>query len=216
MKVSFVPSSTIDPSGSSPAIEKSAEVVAFPTETVWGLGAPVTQAGWQALIRAKGRDPKQAFQVSCSTPELALEWARETELLHPLTTFWPGSLTLVAAAQDHLPAYLAPGGWIGLRVPSHPVARAVLEEYGGRLLTSSLNLSGQPTARTEAEARALGLAQRVFGDDGKAPSGAASTVLKVTEDKCILLRAGSISVQDLKAALRDTHLEGHTWEESDH
>lgn len=213
MKPHFVPSSTIDPTASGSSSSDAVKLVAFPTETVWGLGAPATEMGWQALIRAKGRDPKQAFQVSCSTPELALEWAREPELLRPLTAFWPGPLTLVVAAREHLPAYLAPGGWVGLRVPSHPVAKAVLDEYGGRLLTSSLNLSGRPTARTEAEARALGLAKRVVGDGGQPPSGAASTVLKVTADKFVLLRAGLISVRDLKAALRGTELEGHTWSE---
>ncbi|MDO4264467.1 MAG: L-threonylcarbamoyladenylate synthase, partial [Deinococcus sp.] len=159
-----------------PAHSTAALLVAFPTETVWGLGAPPTEEGWRALIQAKGRDPKQAFQVSCASPELALAWARNPELLRPLTPFWPGPLTLVVQAREELPGHLAPGGWVGLRVPAHPAAQALLRASGGRLLTSSLNLSGQPAARTEAEAHALGLAGQVIGDGGQPPSGLASTV----------------------------------------
>ncbi|WP_261663336.1 L-threonylcarbamoyladenylate synthase [Deinococcus sp. Marseille-Q6407] len=180
--------------------------VGFPTETVWGLGAPPTRAGWEALIRVKGRDPKQAFQVSCASGELALRLAREPEVLEPLTRFWPGPLTLVVPAQPELADYLARGGWVGLRVPAHPAAQALLQESGGYLLTSSLNLSGQPTARTEAEARALGLARRVIGDGGQPPSGAASTVLRVGEGQLEVLRAGALPLDEIQAQLQGTPL----------
>lgn len=181
-------------------------LVAFPTETVWGLGAPPTQEGWEALIRAKGRDPKQAFQVSCASPQLALAWAQHPDLLRPLTAFWPGPLTLVVQARAGLPEYLAPGGWVGLRVPAHPAAQALLHGSGGRLLTSSLNLSGQPVARSEAEARALGLAEQVLGDGGQPPSGEASTVLRVSETGLDVLRAGALPLADIRACLHGTPL----------
>lgn len=182
------------------------ELIAFPTETVWGLGAAPTQQGWQALITAKGRDPKQAFQVSCSTPELALAWAGQPELVKPFTKFWPGPLTLVVRAREGIPDYLAPHGWIGLRVPAHPTTKAVLDEYGGRLLTSSLNRTGQPPARTQAEAQALGLAARVIGDGGLPPTGVASTVLRVSATELELLREGAITRGELLNLLRDTFL----------
>ncbi|GHF98973.1 SUA5-like protein [Deinococcus piscis] len=181
-------------------------LTAFPTETVWGLGAPPSEEGWQALIQAKGRDPQQAFQVSCASPELALSWALHPEVLRPLTTFWPGPLTLVVQAQAGLPEYLAPGGWVGLRVPAHPAAQALLRESGGRLLTSSLNLSGQPVARSEAEARTLGLAGRFIAEGSQPPSGEASTVLRVSEAGWGVLRAGALPLDAVRAQLRGTAL----------
>lgn len=200
---------TSDPSGgtaSHAGEPPAALLVAFPTETVWGLGAPPTERGWQALIRAKGRDPQQAFQVSCASPQLALDWALHPELLRPLSAFWPGPLTLVTQAPPRLPEYLAPGGWVGLRVPAHPAAQALLRESGGRLLTSSLNLSGSQPARTEAEAHALGLAQRVIGDGGQAPSGEASTVLRVSAAGLQVLRAGALPLSEIRAQLSGTAL----------
>lgn len=187
-------------------VPKSGELLGFPTETVWGLGALPDRAGWEAIMWAKGRDPGQALQVSNASAALALEWAADPQQLQPLTPFWPGPLTLVVQARSGLPEYLAPGGWVGLRVPAHPVALAVLTAAGGRLLTTSLNRSGEPTVTSEAGARALGLADTVLGDGGQPPSGAASTVLRVGPDTLEVLRAGEITPSALQASLRGTPL----------
>ena len=116
----------------------------------------------------------------------------------------------VVQARSGLPEYLAPGGWVGLRVPAHPVALAVLTAAGGRLLTTSLNRSGEPTVTSEAGARALGLADTVLGDGGQPPSGAASTVLRVGPDTLEMLRAGEITPSALQASLRGTPLADRT------
>ncbi|UFA50465.1 L-threonylcarbamoyladenylate synthase [Deinococcus radiophilus] len=184
------------------------KTAAFPTETVWGLAAPATLAGWNTLRRIKGRAEGHAFQVSCASAELALAWAAEPELLRQLSELWPGPLTLVVQAAADVPTKLAPDGWVGLRVPAHPAAQALLQANGGRLITSSLNRSGEPTARTEAEARALGLADYVVPDGGHAPSGQASTVLRVQPGQLEVLRAGPLRAE----ALRE-HLQGHGLEE---
>ncbi|WP_309570054.1 L-threonylcarbamoyladenylate synthase [Deinococcus sp.] len=169
----------------------SGRVVAYPSETVWGLAVhPDSAAGVNRLLQLKGRDPLKPLQVSCADVEGALLLAQAGPELTALSALWPGPLTVVAPASEHCPPDYAPGGRVGLRVPDHPVALALLRAAGGLLVTTSCNVSGQAPATTYAGALAMNLADVVLPDGGVLSAGLASTVVMVPGGH--ILREGSI------------------------
>lgn len=177
-------------------------VVAYPSETVWGLAAhPDAPGGIARLVQLKGRDPFKPLQVSCVDARTARALAQEDDALLKLSVRWPGPLTVVAPASGRCSPALAPGGRVGLRVPDHPVARALLHAAGGTLVTTSCNMSGYAPATTEAEAQATGLADVVMPDGGVAAAGLASTVVLLPDGE--IVRQGSVSTQEIRALLAD-------------
>ncbi|CAM3499234.1 SUA5-related protein [Deinococcus saxicola] len=170
-------------------------VVAYPSETVWGLAVlPDHPQGVQRLYEVKGRAAHRPVQVSCQDARAGLELAQPNAALSALSTLWPGPLTLVTPALPGTPPALAPGGLVGLRVPSHPLALALLRRCGGRLLTTSCNPSGLPPALTAAQARDMALADFVLPDvqaaDEGPVEGQASTVVQLPEGT--VLRSGPL------------------------
>ncbi|CAM3651788.1 L-threonylcarbamoyladenylate synthase [Deinococcus frigens] len=166
------------------AVLRRGGLVAYPSETVWGLAAlPGHPAAVERLYAVKGRAAHRPVQVSCQDACAALELAQPGAALLALSALWPGPLTLVTPALPGTPLTLAPGGLVGLRVPSHPLALALLRRCGGRLLTTSCNPSGQLPALTAAQARDMALADFVLPDGqengaGEGPvGGLASTVV---------------------------------------
>ncbi|WP_407570325.1 L-threonylcarbamoyladenylate synthase [Deinococcus altitudinis] len=148
-------------------------VVGYPSETVWGLAALTERAAVDRLYQLKGREADKPVQLSCLSPEHARRWLRPGQPdAERLTRFWPGPLTLLAWAGADCPEWLAPGGVVGLRVPSHPVIRALLAATGGTLATTSLNPSGQPAAGTAEQAQGYGLADLLLPEllPGLAPN----------------------------------------------
>ncbi|WP_019588223.1 L-threonylcarbamoyladenylate synthase [Deinococcus apachensis] len=187
------------------ALLASGDVVGYPTETVWGLAARPDQPGAVAQLYAlKGRDGGKPVQISCVDAETARVLARGGMAFEALAPLWPGPLTLVLPANEACPPALAPGGWVGLRVPDHPVALALLRACGGTLATTSLNPSGQPAARTLAEARAYGLATLLLPDGGVPARGLASTVVRLDPDgdRLEVLREGALPEEVLWERLR--------------
>ena len=172
-------------------------VVAYPSETVWGLAAlPGHPAAVERLYAVKGREAHRPVQVSCQDARAALELAQPGAALTALSALWPGPLTLVTPALPGLAPTLAPSGLVGLRVPSHPLALALLRRSGGRLLTTSCNPSGQLPALTSAQAQAMALADYVLPGEmataqGEEPvGGQASTVVELPGGT--LLRSGPL------------------------
>lgn len=190
------------------AVLQAGGVVAYPSETVWGLAALPGHAGAVARLYAvKGRAADHPVQVSCQDAAAALELARPGAALAALCALWPGPLTLVTPARPGLPPALAPGGLVGLRVPGHGLALALLRRTGGQLLTTSCNPSGQPPALTALEAREMRLADFVLSGaeqrtGEKEVGGQASTVVLLPEGK--VLRAGPLdrAVAEVLAAVR--------------
>lgn len=179
-------------------------VVGYPTETVWGLAArPDRPDAVAHLYALKGRDAEKPVQVSCLDAETARGLTRGGPAFEALAPLWPGPLTLVLPADAACPPALAPGGWVGLRVPDHPVALALLRACGGTLATTSLNPAGQPAARTLAEARAYGLAPLLLPDGGAPARGEASTVVRVgaAGDELEVLREGALPIDVLRERL---------------
>lgn len=176
------------------------DVVGYPTETVWGLAARPDAS--ERLYAVKGREPDKPVQVSCVDEVTARMLTEGGTAFDALAGLWPGPLTLVLPASPACPPELAPAGWVGLRVPDHPVALALLRACGGLLATTSLNPSGQPAARTFEEAQAYGLAPLLLPDGGIPARGLASTVVRVVGDELEVLREGVLTVQLLRERLR--------------
>lgn len=178
-------------------------ILVHPTSTVYGLGA-VVPAGDEAIARLKGREPDRPFlRLAASVASLRaahprLDWGERAERLAAL--FWPGGLTLV------LPD--GPGRTLGVRVEAHLVTRALLERLGPVTLSStSVNASGRPPARTAAEAVAFLDAAPPIGrpvallDAGELPPSPPSTVVSLVGRPARVLRAGAVSVADVRSAL---------------
>jgi protein-tyrosine phosphatase len=162
------------------------EVVALPTETVYGLAAlPSAEA---ALREAKGRDEKKPFTWASASREDAARIGDLTPFgLQKLARrFWPGPLTLVAAKRDG-------EGTIGLRVPGHKVALAILKELGAPVLLTSANRAGEADARDAQEvARALDGRVALILDGGPAQLGEASAVVSFERTRVVVHREGVI------------------------
>lgn len=182
---------------------RSGGVVAYPSETVWGLAAhPERPDAIEALYTLKGRDPAKPLQVSCDSVDTGLRFALPDPRLEALAGFWPGPLTVVTPARPDCPAPLAPAGKVGLRVPDHPVALALLRACGGALVTTSCNRSGEPAATTEAQAAATGLGDLLLPDGGVPARGLASTVVLLPEG--VVVREGELAAAQVRAALAGT------------
>lgn len=176
------------------------EVVAYPTETVWGLAAhPEHPLAVERLYALKGRAADKPVQVSCAGLEEVRCYAAPSRALSALAPLWPGPLTLVTPAVPECPTYLAPHGQVGLRVPDHPVALALLRLSGGALATTSCNRSGFPAACTRQEAVTSGLGDLVLPDGGYPAAGIASTVVLLPDGE--ILREGAVPAASIRRLL---------------
>jgi L-threonylcarbamoyladenylate synthase len=182
-------------------------LVVFPTETVYGLGADARSSSAVArLVAVRGREAGKPILVLVADLEMAasvsVEPSREVRRL--AERFWPGALTLVLPARDGLPAPLTAGtATIGVRVPAHPTARALVAGLGAPVTAPSANPPGADPPRTLAAARAyFGNAVAVYVDGGVLPGGA-STVASVGGGTLRVLRAGPVPESALRAVLQD-------------
>ena len=172
-------------------------LVAFPTETFYGLGAnALDEAAVARVFHAKGRPADKPLLVLVDSLEMVAEVARDVSALarRLMARYWPGALTLVLRAHAGLPDALTAGtGTIGVRLPGHPVARALVGALGGPVTAPSANPHGQASPRTADEVIA-GLAERVdlVLDGGATPGGPASTLLDLTRTPPVVLRAGAV------------------------
>jgi len=183
-------------------------VVAFPTETVYGLAVhPGKPAARARLRRVKGRDSRKPFQLLLASRRAAMARcpSMPAAARRLARACWPGPLTLVVRARN--------GRWVGLRVPDHPVARSLARRCGGALVATSANLSGEPPARTAREALdALGDRVDFVLDGGKTDLGAASSVVRVSEDGWQVLREGAIGKREIAAILGARSMTGRETE----
>jgi L-threonylcarbamoyladenylate synthase len=181
-------------------------LVAFPTETVYGLGA---DAGNPEAVRgifvAKGRPADHPVIVHLHAATEIAHWTRSVpEAARKLAaTFWPGPLTLILPRASHV-SDIVTGGQdsVGLRVPSHPVARALLAAFGGGIAAPSANRFGRISPTTAAHvAGDLGDAVASILDGGACDVGIESTIVAFRGETPMLLRPGGIAVAALARAL---------------
>lgn len=189
------------------ALIRAGELVAFPTETVYGLGADATNATAVARIfEAKGRPRFNPLIVHTGNLAAAESLAEFTPVAHKLAhAFWPGPLTLVL--KRRMPsgiADLATAGLdtIALRIPDHPVALALLKTADRPLAAPSANRSGHvsPT-RAEHVAADLGGRAAMILDGGPSTRGIESTVIDATTQTPVLLRSGAIETHAIEAVI---------------
>jgi L-threonylcarbamoyladenylate synthase len=172
-------------------------IVAYPTDTLYGLAAdPHSDEAVERLFAAKGRERSAAVALIAEDVRQAQEagtfGAGELALARAL---WPGPLTIVVPASPALSrSLLGDLRTVGVRVPAHPVARALAAALGSCVTATSANLSGQPPAMTAAEAAAAldGRIDAVI-DGGPAPGGPPSTIVEMSGGRPVLRRAGAIA-----------------------
>jgi L-threonylcarbamoyladenylate synthase len=185
-------------------ILRAGGLVAFPTETVYGLGADASNAAAVArLYRAKGRPADHPVIVHFSSAEKAFEWAREVpEAARRLAArFWPGPLTLILKRSSRAGDFVTGGqDSVGLRVPSHPVAQELLREFGGGVAAPSANRYGSVSATTAAHVRE-DLKVDLVLDGGASEVGIESTIVDVSSSILALLRPGRISKEQIEELL---------------
>lgn len=181
-------------------------LVAFPTETVYGLGADAFDAEAVAKVFAfKGRPPGNPLIVHVSGVEMARRvvagWSDDADAL--ARAFWPGPLTLVLHGSARLPeAVKAGGATVGVRCPDHPMALALIEASGLALVGPSANPSGRVSPTTaEHVATAFPGRDLLIIDGGACRAGIESTVLDLTADPPRVLRAGMIGAEAIGAAI---------------
>jgi L-threonylcarbamoyladenylate synthase len=179
-------------------------LVAFPTDTVYGLGALAHNTrGIEQLYAVKGRQAAKAIPILLSDiGELSLVASQVDARVRRLAErFWPGPLTLVVPRHTSLPEILSSYTTVGVRVPDHPLALALLC-LAGPLATTSANLSNQPSATSAGEVLAqLGGRIPLILDAGQTPGGISSTVVDCSGTELVILRQGPLSLQQIVAAL---------------
>jgi L-threonylcarbamoyladenylate synthase len=190
------------------AAMRAEEVVVYPTETFYGIGAdPFSSVALERIFAIKGRDAAKTIALIAHDDEAAFAVAREVPPIARILAraFWPGPLTLVLPARAGLPpALIGPDGGVGVRVSSHPIARALAQGLGRAITATSANRSGENPARTLAEARSsLGSQVKAFVEGGTLTGGAPSTVLTCDRDGWRILRAGAVTVDQIEAALSE-------------
>jgi len=188
------------------AILKRGGLVAFPTETVYGLGADADNpAAVKRLYAVKGRPAAHPVIVHLADAAQLPQWAREVpEAARKLVAaFWPGPLTLILKRAPRVGDAITGGqDTVGLRVPAHPVARALLAAFGGGVAAPSANRFGHVSATTAEHAREEfdGSIDLVL-DGGPCEVGLESTIVDVSGERPMLLRPGRISAEDVERAL---------------
>lgn len=188
------------------AIVRGGGVVAYPTETFYGLGALARdEVALGRLAHAKGRPEGKPLPLVAADEAMVEEVARLEGLARRLAErFWPGPLTLVLPARPGLPAAITGGtGTVGIRVPGSEVARALCRAAGGPIVSTSANPSGGPPP-AEAARIDPALAARLDGtlDAGPAPGGLPSTVVSVEGERLALVREGAVPFARIAAAAR--------------
>lgn len=203
----------VDPDNIAPEIIRQAamliregETVAFPTETVYGLGANgLNPTAVRKIFQAKGRpvdnplilhvaEPREVYQLAAAVPAQA-------EVL--MNKFWPGPLTLIMPCGSRIPAEVTAGlETVALRMPAHPVALALIREAGVPIAAPSANRSGypSPTAASHVLADLDGKIGAVL-DGGITGVGLESTVLDLTEELPTILRPGGVTREQLETVL---------------
>ena len=183
---------------------RQGKLVAFPTDTVYGLGADLfNPVAIEGLYTAKGREATKAIAVLVGRlSDLLLVTAGMSAAAERLTErFWPGPLTLVVNRQPGLPDTLSSLPTVGVRMPDHVLALTLLRTIGPLAVTSA-NISGAESAVTAGEVLAqLGGRISLVLDGGQTPGGSPSTVVDCTGTEPVIIRIGPVSEQEIQSAL---------------
>ena len=182
------------------------DIVVFPTETVYGVGADaINDYAVSRLASLKRRPDNKPFPVMVSDIEMAEQFAElgnARELAHD---FWPGPLTLVLPMKAFLSNHCCADGTVAIRCPNHPVAQALIRVSGIPLAVPSANISGDPPATTSWEARRAfdGLDEEIAYRllDSCPGYGTPTTIVRIEPTKWTILRVGPVSAETIRTYL---------------
>lgn len=189
---------------------KQGGLVVFPTETVYGLGVMMDkEEALQKVYEIKGRDTSKPLSILAADVSQVYEAAEiiEKEPVERIAAaFWPGPLTMVFPKDPQVPDAVTAGkDTIGIRIPDHPFAKALVELVGAPLATTSANLSGMPAAVSAEEAfQALNGKVDLIIDGGTSTVKVASTVAAIEGKEITVYREGVISKEALLQAISGT------------
>ena len=204
MNTDILPASSNDTILRALAILKAGGLVAFPTDTVYGVGALAFDGeAIESIYAAKDRPVEKAIpilisdaseldKVGIEIPKAALKLA---------SRFWPGPLTILVPKRADLPDSVSANATVGVRVPDHAIARTLLRAAGPMAVTSA-NLSGGPSPVSAEEVfEQLGGRIPLIIDGGRTPGGVPSTLVDCTTPELRILREGPIGMEQLHSAL---------------
>jgi L-threonylcarbamoyladenylate synthase len=191
---------------------RAGELVVYPTETFYGIAAdPSSKSALKRLFAIKGRDAAKTVAMIAADARSAFSLAREVSPIarRLAECFWPGPLTLVLPAGAQIATELVgSSGGVGVRVSSHPTARALAVGLEKPITATSANRTGESPAKVLADARkALGRKVKVYLEGGTLGSNAPSTVLEVAGNQWRIIREGAVSGSQIAAALAGEALE---------
>jgi L-threonylcarbamoyladenylate synthase len=175
------------------------EVVAYPTETFYGLAVDAFNEAALARLRAlKGRESEKSFSLLVSGREMLASLCSEISPLAErlMAQYWPGALTLVLPARPGLPASIVADGFVAVRQSPQPLAQALVVAVGGAITATSANPAGEPPPCTAAEVAAyFAPSACLLLDGGTTPGGRPSTLARVRGDTVEILRQGAVLVR---------------------
>ena len=182
------------------------DVIVFPTETLYGLGADALNSeAVEKIFQLKGRDPRSPIPVLVTGTDMLYTLIAEIppSAKKLMESFWPGPLTLVLPARQNIPTpLLNNSGGIGVRISSEPLATQLVRALGHPLTATSANPSGKEPARTLQEAKSyFSGTVDIFLDGGTLTSKSGSTVIEISADKINIIREGEVSISDLRKVL---------------
>lgn len=192
---------------------KNGKLVAFPTETVYGLGALATNSeAVKAVFQAKGRPSDNPLIVHVANIEMVERYAKNIpKVFYQLVAqFWPGSLTLILEARD-LPDEVTAGlSSVAFRMPDSELTLDLIEQLGTPIVGPSANTSGKPSPTQAAHVyHDLNGKIAAILDGGTAEVGVESTVVDLTGRTSLILRPGKVTLSDLKVILPELQYDGH-------
>lgn len=200
MKTEILPASTPEAITRALEVLLSGGLVAFPTDTVYGVGAlAFDEKAVESIYAAKERPVEKAIPVLIGEAADLAQVAVEVPMLAAklIARFWPGPLTILVPKRSSLPAVVSAGSTVGVRIPDHEVARELLRRAGPMAVTSA-NLSSQPSPTSAQEVlEQLGGRIPMILDGGTTPGGIPSTLVDCTGAEIQVLRQGPISIDQL-------------------
>ena len=185
---------------------KRGEVIVFPTETFYGLGADaLNEAAVKRVVSLKGRNLESPIAIIVADGEMLKDIVMDVPAVARklMERFWPGPLTLVLPGKKNLPApLLSRGGGVGVRISSHPLATRLARELGRPLTATSANPSGKEPARSIEEAMSY-FSNRIdfFLDGGRLKGRKGSTVVEIVDGRLKIIREGVIVREEFEKAL---------------
>lgn len=184
---------------------KKGGVVAYPTDTVYGLGAGMTCiAAIERIFEIKNRSRGMALPLLLADKSQIEDVVKSVppSARRLIDNFLPGALTIILWKADIVPDIITAGGnTVAVRIPAHPVPVALIKGLGIPIVGTSANLSGQPSPRTAAAVRRqIGGKIDMLIDGGRCPGGIESTVVDLTGEKPVIRRQGAITIEQLKQA----------------